>query len=86
MSDNPFAAEQANEDAQAAADIAAARAGLSPAMTYVLDRVRDGDPLDGRSWRAIDALQRRGLIALAKMPATSPVWTLTELGRAVVDD
>lgn len=62
------------------------RAALSPAMLFVLVQVRDGEPLDGRSWRAIDALQRRELIALAKMPATSPVWILTPAGKAALEE
>jgi hypothetical protein len=64
---------------------AAKRSALSPAMLYVLGRVRDGEALDGRSWRAIDALERRGLIALHKMPATGPVWSVTAAGQAALE-
>jgi hypothetical protein len=38
---------------------------LSPAMRTILGDVREGHPVDGRSWRAIGALERRGLVARA---------------------
>lgn len=38
---------------------------LSPAMVAILVEVRAGRPVDGRSWRAIGALERRGLVARA---------------------
>lgn len=58
---------------------------LSPAMLFVLAQVRDGEAIDGRSWRAVDALQRRELIALSTMPRTSPVWRLTDAGTAALE-
>ena len=34
---------------------------LSPAMLAVLQTLRNGEPVDGRSWRALEAVTRRGL-------------------------
>lgn len=37
---------------------------LSPAMIAVLETLAAGDQPDGRSWRAVSALERRGLLTL----------------------
>lgn len=37
---------------------------LSPAMIAVLETLTAGDQPDGRSWRAVSAFERRGLLTL----------------------
>lgn len=39
-----------------------ARDVLSPAMIGTLQQIGRGEHLDGRSWRALTALERRGLV------------------------
>ena len=54
-----------------------APAALSPAMLAALVAVRDGVEVDGRSWRALAGLERRGLITEVRHGG----YALTEAGR-----
>lgn len=56
-------------------------AALSPAMLAALSTLRAGAVVDGRSWRAMNALKVRGLVVSSR-----DGWTLTDAGRAVLEE
>lgn len=60
---------------------------LSPAMVAVLRAiVADAGLVDGRSWRATDALECRGLVQVtATRYGGQPVYELTDTGRAALE-
>lgn len=57
-------------------------AALSPAMLAVLRALAAGTQVDGRSWRAVDALTRRGLVTWDRFSYTVTALGISALAEA----